>query len=83
MKQSDEPIECNSEIGITIGLIDSIMASANALHGRDWNHCDIIEAIKDLKSNTVLLELMMFSGVNYDILKQLYEIDRLESIMRS
>lgn len=48
---SNEVIECTSEEGITIGLIDSMLASANVLVSRDLGHPMVIEALEDLRSS--------------------------------
>lgn len=43
-----EPLDCKSEEGITIGLIDIIMTSAVLLRGRSFNHPDVANALVDL-----------------------------------
>lgn len=47
-----------SEERITIGLIDSIIASANALKGRPLSSEKVLEALSDLKSNQSLKDLL-------------------------
>jgi len=62
-------IECNSEIGITIGLIDAIITTARVLRTRmDFNamicgengdeHQPVREALKDLAGCTEVRELI-------------------------
>lgn len=62
---ADMPLECTSEAGITVGLIDSIMASANALKVRMkieppdmMGKVEIFRALVDLKHNIALRELL-------------------------
>lgn len=44
-------IDCRSETGITIGLIDAIISVARILARRDMNDPDIVEALKDIRSD--------------------------------
>ena len=44
-------IDCRSEEGITIGLIDSLISISRVLAGRDFSHPATIEALKDLGSD--------------------------------
>lgn len=48
------PVDCRSEEGITIGLIDTIMTCCAALRGRDLCHAQVVEALKDLRSDEAL-----------------------------
>lgn len=57
-RPSQEVIECSSDEGITIGLIDSIIACANAIDGRNLDGIAIDEARRDLMSNLPLRELL-------------------------
>lgn len=50
-------INCKSEEGVTISLIDSLMAVAKVINGRDLSHPQIQEAIKDLKSDVDIKSL--------------------------
>lgn len=75
-------IDCRSEEGITIGLIDTIITAAHALQGRDLAHPEVTEAIRDLQSDAELRELLMRSvGLDYDKVRMAYEIDALERTM--
>jgi hypothetical protein len=47
-------IECKSEEGITIGLIDAIISIARILKDRDLSSNDIKEALLDLKADSDL-----------------------------
>jgi hypothetical protein len=80
----DEVIECTSEEGIVIGLIDSILASANALVGMRsyFSHPHVIEALNDLRSSrnvNVLVAKTM--GINRAELLERYETRTLEDAM--
>lgn len=56
-----EKTECNSEIGITIGIIDSIINAAHLLKGRDLSAPEVKEAIKDLGSQKTLSDILIKS----------------------
>lgn len=43
--------DCRSEIGVTVGLIDSIISVARVLRRRDFNATSIHEALLDLRSD--------------------------------
>lgn len=47
----EQIIDCRSEKGITIGLIDSIISICRILKDRNLNHEEVKEALKDLKSD--------------------------------
>lgn len=47
-KSNMDTIDCRSEVGITIGIIDSIITSCYLLRDRDLSHKEVQEAIKDL-----------------------------------
>lgn len=64
----DNAIECGSEEGVTIGLIDSLMSITYALQGRDLTHPAIIEALKDLRHNKQLKALL------YDARQEAWEL---------
>lgn len=44
-------IDCRSEVGITVGLVDSLISIARVLARRDLTDHDVLEAIKDLRSD--------------------------------
>jgi hypothetical protein len=54
----DACIDCKSETGLTITLIDSIMATASILKYRGLNHPAIREAFKDLRNDPDLRYLL-------------------------
>ncbi|TCU34122.1 hypothetical protein [Rhizobium azibense] len=56
-----EPIDCRSDIGITMGMIDGIIASARVLSQRDLSHQAIQEALKDIRSDEDVLALLAIS----------------------
>lgn len=79
----DIPVDCRSEEGITIGLIDTIMNCCAALRGRDLSHTQVVEALKDLRSDEAL-QALMFKGVmgfDYEKIRRAYETDALEREM--
>lgn len=51
-------IDCDSEEGVTIGLIDAIITAAHVLRGRDLTSSGVQEAIMDLRSNWLVRSLM-------------------------
>lgn len=55
-------MECNSEIGITVGLIDSIITIGNVLSDRDLSdpvgEYEISKALDDLRANDNMKMLM-------------------------
>ena len=42
---------CRSEVGITVGLIDSLIAIARVLAKRDMSSEEVREALKDLQAD--------------------------------
>lgn len=56
----DQPrtIDCRSEAGVTIGLIDSMITSARVIAGRDLSDPDVIEALKDIQSDGDVLAIV-------------------------
>ena len=46
--QLAEPVDCRSQEGVTVGLIDGIIAVARFLRGRDLSHPAVREALADL-----------------------------------
>lgn len=42
---------CRSEIGITVGLIDSIICTCRVLAGRDRTAPEVLEALRDLRQD--------------------------------
>lgn len=54
----DGVIDCRSPEGITVGLIDAIIAAAHALQGRDLSSPAVQEALKDLAGDKELRFLL-------------------------
>lgn len=79
---TSETIDCTSEEGITIGLIDSILAAANALYGRDLRHPQVIEALNDLRSsrNVQVLTAKVAGLKPLDLLRS-HQVNELENAM--
>lgn len=72
--------ECNSETGITIGLIDSLMTIAHVLVDRDRSSMEAHEAMKDLMACDDMKRLMdigELSSAKEYIQKQKKDIDAL------
>lgn len=76
-------IDCDSEEGIAIGLIDSIISCANSLKGRRLNTPAILQALLDMGSNTTFQVLLIkgLLGFDYKKLRRAYEADALERAM--
>ena len=49
--KEEEIIDCRTELGITIGLIDSIITIGRILRKRNLTNYQIKEALKDLQSD--------------------------------
>jgi len=62
-------MECKTETGITVGLLDAIITLANALEERDWSPIEVQEALKDIRANDNLHKIMdigdLISAKNY------------------
>lgn len=43
--------DCRSETGITVGLIDALIAILRVLSSRDLTQADVVEALKDLSTD--------------------------------
>jgi hypothetical protein len=56
--EESPPIECRSEEGITIGLIDAIISISRVLSVRDLTARSVAEALLDLSDNTDLLNIL-------------------------
>lgn len=50
--------DCRSEEGITVGLIDSIIAISRVLANRDFSSPSVIEALKDLREDSDLNSIL-------------------------
>lgn len=51
MKTEMDALECTSEAGITVGLIDSIISISRVLARRDFSDRHVIEALRDLNQD--------------------------------
>ncbi len=45
------PLDCRSDEGVTVSLIDGVIATARVLRGRDLNHPAITEALADIRED--------------------------------
>lgn len=84
MNTDTEPVECSSEEGITIGLIDTIITAAQTLKGRQvmFDHPAVKEALKDFYCCEELRALLLHAaGFDYKKVKLCYEVDALERAM--
>jgi hypothetical protein len=52
-----EPIDCRSEAGVTIGLIDAIISIARIVAKRDLKNLEIEEALLDFLDDDDLLTI--------------------------
>lgn len=50
--------DCRSEVGITVGLIDSIITAARVLAGREKSSMEVREALKDLRADEDIKDLI-------------------------
>ena len=57
------PIDCKSDVGVTIALIDSIIGIATILVQRKeiWEHPEVVEALRDLRYDADVLQLMKWN----------------------
>jgi DNA-binding CsgD family transcriptional regulator len=46
-----EPLDCRSEIGITVGVVDALITMCRLLALRDFSAPEVREALKDLRSD--------------------------------
>lgn len=51
-------IDCRSEVGVTIGLVDSIITAARVLAGRSLADPAVVEALTDLRGDEDLALLL-------------------------
>ena len=51
-------MECNSEAGITVGLIDSLICISRVIVDRDLSSPEVQEAIKDLRATDAMKQVM-------------------------
>jgi len=55
-----QPIDCRSEVGVTVGLVDGVIAICRVLASRDLSAPEVREALKDLRADedlNILLSL--------------------------
>lgn len=55
---TEEVVDCSSDAGITIGLIDGMIAMARIVASRDWSHHAVREALADFKQDATMRTLM-------------------------
>ena len=48
MSVEDRAIDCRSPEGVTVGLIDGIIAAARVVRSRDLTHPAVVEALRDI-----------------------------------
>lgn len=53
-----QPTDCRSEAGVTIGLVDGIIATCRVLVARDLSAPEMREALKDLRADEDLRTLL-------------------------
>jgi hypothetical protein len=75
-------VDCRSEVGITIGLLDTIMVAASVLHGRDLRDPQVQEALKDLRQSPELRRILaVAAGLDATTLNRVYKVKELERAM--
>ncbi|MFB4307002.1 hypothetical protein [Actinomadura sp. GTD37] len=55
---AEQPLDCRSPAGVTVGLIDSIITAARVLRDRDLSHPAVREALADLAEDEDVARLM-------------------------
>ena len=50
--------DCRSEVGITVGLIDTIITASRVLKERDLSDSEVQEALKDLREDWDMKSLL-------------------------
>lgn len=58
----NKTIECKSNLGLTIGLIDSIIYICRVLENKDFSNPEILEALKDLNNEQGFKKLNLQDG---------------------
>lgn len=53
-----EPLDCRSEIGITVGIVDSLITMCRLLALRDLSAAEVQEALKDLRQDEDLRKVI-------------------------
>lgn len=51
LKESTSTTDCRSDIGVTVGLIDGIIAQLRVLKTRDMSSKDVNEVLLDIKDD--------------------------------
>jgi hypothetical protein len=54
-----QPLDCRSAEGVTVGLIDGIIAAARVLRARDLTHPAVREALADLAEDEDVAALLV------------------------
>ena len=58
VRPTEDPLDCRSPEGVTVGLIDGIIAAARVLRGRDLEHPAVREALADLAEDEDVAALL-------------------------
>jgi hypothetical protein len=58
MNAEDPAIDCRSPAGVTVGLIDGIIAAARVVRSRDLTHPAVIEALRDIADDEDVRSLL-------------------------
>lgn len=58
MAATKEPIDCRSELGVTIGLIDGLISICRVLARRDLTDPEVTEALADLRQDEDLAAVL-------------------------
>ncbi len=62
--EHEPPLECRSDVGITVGLVDSLLTIARVLKTRDLSSRDVQHALSDLRSDDAIFALIV-GAINY------------------
>lgn len=54
--------DCRSDVGITVGLIDGIIAMARVLRTKDQSSAEVQEALNDLRADEDIAALVGLAG---------------------
>lgn len=55
---NDQPIDCRSEEGITVGLVDALISIGRILAHRDLTHPAVTEALKDFADDEDMMTII-------------------------
>lgn len=87
-KSTTTSIDCTSQEGLIIGLVDSITSCANVLHKQyslqtllDMETPGITEALKDMASNLFLFQAIIRLRLSHGKINEMYQTNELEKLM--